>query len=197
MGESMSYEIGNDECSESDLSSEEIKAEYKAGIQRLEDAMERDPREFPVGILLRDTTDVFYWYKTEEDLLKACGNDWICLMEPPCDEFEEMKTWLPELLTEYYASNEPGLTETLRMFLNSWFSGWSTTVEFLGKFEDLCEKTSASESYIRENFREYIADMKEDEEEDDGDEEDCKENNDGRPLLKSEHQEFIEFIKNQ
>jgi hypothetical protein len=142
-----------------------------------QDAMDRDPREFPIGIysggsFVLDNVRVFSWFKTIEDLCIHLRE-----IEPRIHDLE-----VGDGLAEYQATVDPllerlrneGLTDELLSVISDSVNS-EFAIEWWGVFSDLCNSDSEFSLDIRERFRD--------------------EDSSGLPIGGDEMEDFVTFLK--
>jgi len=125
-------------------------------IARLDDVVGRNPIEFPYGIFTRDDyaggSGNFFWYKTENDLLKSIKHDLPGIMAEINDDFGAIEAGLVEIVN--VASGMPKLGDDLLKKLDNYMSrNGIIRIDFLGSFEQLCQDKTKFAQGIRNEFR--------------------------------------------
>ena len=163
--------------------------DFDKGFQRLENAMGRSPREYPVGFFLQDIEPYpdapggFLWYQSDVELLNAIKNDLFSVFDRDMDA-NEIKSQLSNIATS--VPSKPTLGESLRNRLNDVLAEANETIEFLGTFEQLCQGTGEWAANIRKQYREYA----------DDDADDLSADVLRDPIRSSEIDDFAEYITN-
>jgi hypothetical protein len=158
--------------------------------QVLQDASDRDPREFPLGCFVSDVVGTFTWFKSADALLDTFVEAEPAVYsggsEPTLDKLTEGLEAIRRRVKRPVV-----LTEKLRQEINA-VLGDSADLEWWGKFEDLLTGSGEFESDLRGWFRESQGDAVDEDE----DEDEVEEGGDpARPIESFEVEEFIDYLK--
>jgi hypothetical protein len=130
----------------------------------LEEALGRDPIEFPFGFYIEDdhknsAGGGFFWFKTEKDQQYAIQNDLIDMFsEGSIDDIKAVKAEIAAIIEQSMSNSDDDLLNNLNMFLR----GIELRLQFIGSFEDLCKNKNEWSKYFREAYREECFDDIED-----------------------------------
>lgn len=160
----------------------------------LQEASDRDPRQYPYGYFVSDVVGIFTWFRTTDELF---------------DTFVDAEP------TVYGSDAEPGgnklaegleavrrrvkrpvvLGEKLRGEIND-VLGDSADLEWWGKLDDLLNGPGEFESDLRAWFRESQGAVEgEDEEEDEEEEAEESDGDPSRPIESYEVEEFLDYLR--
>ena len=126
----------------------------------LEEALGRDPIEFPFGFYIEDDHKnspggSFFWFKTEKDQQYAIQNDLIDMFsEGSIDDIKAVKAEIAAIIEQSMSNSDDDLLNNLNMFLR----GIELRLQFIGSFEDLCKNKNEWSKYFREAYREECFD---------------------------------------
>ncbi len=156
--------------------------------QVLEEASDRDPREYPFGCFVSDVVGIFTWFRTADELLDTFVDAepavYAAGSEPDLDK---LTVGLEEIRRR--VKRPVALTEKLRQEINEILDD-NADLEWWGKFDELLKGPGEFETDLRGWFRESQGDaVDEDDDEGDGDTEPS------RPIESFEVEEFIDYLK--
>ena len=154
--------------------------------QVLDDASERNPREFPFGYFVSDVVGLFVWFRSPDELfdafVEAEPTVYAAGSEP---DLERLTKGLGKIRLR--VSRPVHLTEKLRQEINDAL-GDSADLEWWGRFEDLLKGTGEFATDLRGWFRESQGD--------EVDRDDDEEDEDGsRPIEDYEVEDFVDYLK--
>jgi len=128
-------------------------------LNSLEDALGRNPIEFPFGFFLEDHLEShggsFFWYESEHEMHRVIQNDLIdALSEGTSNDREIIKSEISKVIENYKSTS---FDEDLLNSLNELLGEIDLQLQFIGSFNDLCKNKTEWSKYLREEFRElYI-----------------------------------------
>jgi hypothetical protein len=154
----------------------------------LEDALGRNPIEFPFGFYIEDTHKGsvgggFFWFKTEKELQYAIQNDLIDMFsEGSNDDIKAVKAEISDLIKQItpHADNGDYLLNSLNILLRE----IELRLQFIGSFEELCKSKNEWSKYFREAYREECFE----------DIEDISSKKLQSSIKKHEQEDFAEFV---
>jgi len=158
------------------------EAEAEALRERLNEAGQRDPREFPVGAFVGDTYPiatvfVFVWFGSSTDLLDTLAEcEPVLHLDPGTEEYKDILARLTAVRESQRPHDE--LTETLRGEFDAVLSDMEAGLRWWGTFDDLVAGEGEFERELRAAFR------------DDPEDDELA----GRAISPDEADEFVGFV---